>query len=91
MFKVYNINDMDEIAAWMTAMRLDGDNISINIKVKDHDDLNDINRRLYQSSNIDDKSDEVPQLESNEVIAVVGGVKFKFYVDADNQGQKPNL
>lgn len=90
MFKVYNINDMDEIAAWMTAMRLDGDNISINIKVKDHDDLNDINRRLYQSSNIDDKSDEVPQLESNEVIAVVGGVKFKFYVDADNQGQKPN-
>ena len=62
MFKVYNINDMDEIAAWMTAMRLDGDNISINIKVKDHDDLNDINRRLYQSSNIDDKSDEVPQL-----------------------------
>ena len=91
MFKVYNINDMDEIAAWMTAMRLDGDNISININVKDHDDLNDINRRLYQSSNIDDKSDEVPQLESNEVIAVVGGVKFKFYVDADNQGQKPNL
>lgn len=90
MFKVYNINDMDEIAAWMTAMRLNGDNISINIKVKDHDDLNDINRRLYQSSNIDDKSDEVPQLESNEVIAVVGGVKFKFYVDADNQGQKPN-
>lgn len=90
MFKVYNINDMDEIAAWMTAMRLDGDNISINIKVKDHDDLNDINRRLYQSSNIEDKSDEVPQLESNEVIAVVGGVKFKFYVDADNQGQKPN-
>ena len=90
MFKVYNINDMDAIAAWMTAMRLDGDNISINIKVKDHDDLNDINRRLYQSSNIDDKSDEVPQLESNEVIAVVGGVKFKFYVDADNQGQKPN-
>lgn len=90
MFKVYNINDMDEIAAWMTAMRLDGDNISININVKDHDDLNDINRRLYQSSNIDDKSDEVPQLESNEVIAVVGGVKFKFYVDADNQGQKPN-
>lgn len=90
MFKVYNINDMEEIAAWMTAMRLDGDNISINIKVKDHDDLNDINRRLYQSSNIDDKSDEVPQLESNEVIAVVGGVKFKFYVDADNQGQKPN-
>lgn len=90
MFKVYNINDMDEIAAWMTAMRLDGDNISINIKVKDHDDLNDINRRLYQSSNIDDKSDEVPQLESNEVIAVVGGVKFKFYVDANNQGQKPN-
>lgn len=90
MFKVYNINDMDEIAAWMTAMRLDGENISINIKVKDHDDLNDINRRLYQSSNIDDKSDEVPQLESNEVIAVVGGVKFKFYVDADNQGQKPN-
>lgn len=90
MFKVYNINDMDEIAAWMTAMRLDGDNISINIKVKNHDDLNDINRRLYQSSNIDDKSDEVPQLESNEVIAVVGGVKFKFYVDADNQGQKPN-
>lgn len=90
MFKVYNINDMDEIAAWMTAMRLDGDNISINIKVKDHDDLNDINRRLYQSSNIDDKSDEVPQLESNEIIAVVGGVKFKFYVDADNQGQKPN-
>lgn len=90
MFKVYNINDMDEIAAWMTAMRLDGDNISINIKVKDHDDLNDINRRLYQSSNIDDKSDDVPQLESNEIIAVVGGVKFKFYVDADNQGQKPN-
>lgn len=90
MFKIYNINDMDEIAAWMTAMRLDGDNISININVKDHDDLNDINRRLYQSSNIDDKSDEVPQLESNEVIAVVGGVKFKFYVDADNQGQKPN-
>ena len=90
MFKVYNINDMGEIAAWMTAMRLDGDNISININVKDHDDLNDINRRLYQSSNIDDKSDEVPQLESNEVIAVVGGVKFKFYVDADNQGQKPN-
>ena len=90
MFKVYNINDMDEIAAWMTAMRLDGDNISININVKDHEDLNDINRRLYQSSNIDDKSDEVPQLESNEVIAVVGGVKFKFYVDADNQGQKPN-
>ena len=90
MFKVYNINDMDEIAAWMTAMRLDGDNISINIKVKDHDDLNDINRRLYQSSNIDDKSDEVPQLESNEIIAVVGGVTFKFYVDADNQGQKPN-
>ena len=90
MFKVYNINDMDEIAAWMTAMRLDGDNISINIKVKDHDDLNDINRRLYQSSNIDNKSDEVPQLESNEIIAVVGGVKFKFYVDADNQGQKPN-
>ena len=90
MFKVYNINDMDEIAAWMTAMRLDGDNISINVKVKDHDDLNDINRRLYQSSNIDDKSDEVPQLESNEIIAVVGGVKFKFYVDADNQGQKPN-
>lgn len=90
MFKVYNINDMDEIAAWMTAMRLDGDNISINIKVKDHDDLNDINRRLYQSSNIDDKSDEVPQLESNEIIAVVGGVKFKFYVDANNQGQKPN-
>ncbi len=90
MFKVYNINDMDEIAAWMTAMRLDGDNISINIKVKDHDDLNDINRRLYQSSNIEDKSDEVPQLESNEIIAVVGGVKFKFYVDADNQGQKPN-
>lgn len=90
MFKVYNINDMDEIAAWMTAMRLDGDNISINIKVKDHEDLNDINRRLYQSSNIDDKSDEVPQLESNEIIAVVGGVKFKFYVDADNQGQKPN-
>lgn len=90
MFKVYNINDMEEIAAWMTAMRLDGDNISINIKVKDHDDLNDINRRLYQSSNIDDKSDEVPQLESNEIIAVVGGVKFKFYVDADNQGQKPN-
>lgn len=90
MFKVYNINDMDEIAAWMTAMRLDGDNISINIKVKNHDDLNDINRRLYQSSNIDDKSDEVPQLESNEIIAVVGGVKFKFYVDADNQGQKPN-
>lgn len=90
MFKVYNINDMDEIAAWMTAMRLDGDNISINIKVKNHDDLNDINRRLYQSSNIDDKSDEVPQLESNEVIAVVGGVKFKFYVDANNQGQKPN-
>lgn len=90
MFKVYNINDMDEIAAWMTARRLDGDNISINIKVKDHDDLNDINRRLYQSSNIDDKSDEVPQLESNEVIAVVGGVKFKFYVDANNQGQKPN-
>lgn len=90
MFKVYNINDMDEIAAWMTAMRLDGDNISININVKDHDDLNDINRRLYQSSNIDDKSDEVPQLESNEVIAVVGGVKFKFYVYADNQGQKPN-
>ena len=90
MFKVYNINDMDEIAAWMTAMRLDGDNISININVKDHDDLNDINRRLYQSSNIDDKSDEVPQLESNEIIAVVGGVKFKFYVDADNQGQKPN-
>ena len=90
MFKVYNINDMDEIAAWMTAMRLDGDNISININVKDHDDLNDINMRLYQSSNIDDKSDEVPQLESNEVIAVVGGVKFKFYVDADNQGQKPN-
>lgn len=90
MFKVYNINDMEEIAAWMTAMRLDGENISINIKVKDHDDLNDINRRLYQSSNIDDKSDEVPQLESNEVIAVVGGVKFKFYVDADNQGQKPN-
>ena len=90
MFKVYNINDMDEIAAWMTAMRLDGDNISINIKVKDHDDLNDINRRLYQSSNINDKSDEVPQLESNEIIAVVGGVKFKFYVDADNQGQKPN-
>ena len=90
MFKVYNINDMDEIAAWMTAMRLDGENISINIKVKDHDDLNDINRRLYQSSNIDDKSDEVPQLESNEIIAVVGGVKFKFYVDADNQGQKPN-
>lgn len=90
MFKVYNINDMDEIAAWMTAMRLNGDNISINIKVKDHDDLNDINRRLYQSSNIDDKSDEVPQLESNEIIAVVGGVKFKFYVDADNQGQKPN-
>lgn len=90
MFKVYNINDMDEIAAWMTAMRLDGDNISINIKVKDHDDLNDINKKLYQSSNIDDKSDEVPQLESNEVIAVVGGVKFKFYVDADNQGQKPN-
>ena len=90
MFKVYNINDMDEIAAWMTAMRLDGDNISINIKVRNHDDLNDINRRLYQSSNIDDKSDEVPQLESNEVIAVVGGVKFKFYVDADNQGQKPN-
>ena len=90
LFKVYNINDMDEIAAWMTAMRLDGDNISINIKVKDHDDLNDINRRLYQSSNIDDKSDEVPQLESNEIIAVVGGVKFKFYVDADNQGQKPN-
>ena len=90
MFKVYNINDMDEIAAWMTAMRLDGDNISINIKVKDHDDLNDINRRLYQSSNIDDKSDEVPQLESNEIIAVVGGVKFKFYVDADNQEQKPN-
>lgn len=90
MFKVYNINDMDEIAAWMTARRLDGDNISINIKVKDHDDLNDINRRLYQSSNIDDKSDEVPQLESNEVIAVVGGVKFKFYVDANNKGQKPN-
>lgn len=90
MFKVYNINDMDEIAAWMTAMRLDGDNISINIKVKDHDDLNDVNRRLYQSSNIDDKSDEVPQLESNEIIAVVGGVKFKFYVDANNQGQKPN-
>lgn len=90
MFKVYNINDMDEIAAWMTAMRLDGDNISINIKVKDQDDLNDINRRLYQSSNIDDKSDEVPQLESNEIIAVVGGVKFKFYVDANNQGQKPN-
>lgn len=90
MFKVYNINDMDEIAAWMTAMRLNGDNISINIKVKDHDDLNDINRRLYQSSNIDDKSDEVPQLESNEIIAVVGGVKFKFYVDANNQGQKPN-
>ena len=90
MFKVYNINDMEEIAAWMTAMRLDGDNISINIKVKDHDDLNDINRRLYPSSNIDDKSDEVSQLESNEVIAVVGGVKFKFYVDADNQGQKPN-
>lgn len=90
MFKVYNINDMDEIAAWMTVMRLDGDNISINIKVKDHDDLNDINRRLYKSSNIDDKSDEVPQLESNEIIAVVGGVKFKFYVDADNQGQKPN-
>ena len=90
MFKVYNINDMDEIAAWMTAMRLDGDNISININVKDHDDLNDINRRLYQSSNIDDKSDEVPQLESNEIIAVVGGVKFKFYVDANNQGQKPN-
>ena len=90
MFKVYNINDMDEIAAWMTAMRLDGENISINIKVKDHDDLNDINRRLYQSSNIDDKSDEIPQLESNEIIAVVGGVKFKFYVDADNQGQKPN-
>ena len=90
MFKVYNINDMDEIAAWMTAMRLDGDNISINIKVKDHDDLNDINRRLYQSSNIDDKSDEVPQLESNEIIAVVGGVKFKLYVDADNQGQKPH-
>ena len=90
MFKVYNINDMDEIAAWMTAMRLDGDNISINIKVKDHDDLNDINRRLYQSSNIEDKSDEVPQLESNEIIAVVGGVKFKFYVDANNQGQKPN-
>ncbi len=90
MFKVYNINDMEEIAAWMTAMRLDGENISINIKVKDHDDLNDINRRLYQSSNIDDKSDEVPQLESNEIIAVVGGVKFKFYVDADNQGQKPN-
>ena len=90
MFKVYNINDMDEIAAWMTAMRLDGDNISINIKVKDHDDLNDTNRKLYESSNIDDKSDEVPQLESNEVIAVVGGVKFKFYVDADNQGQKPN-
>ena len=90
MFKVYNINDMDEIAAWMTAMRLDGDNISINIKVKDQDNLNDINRRLYQSSNIDDKSDEVPQLESNEIIAVVGGVKFKFYVDADNQGQKPN-
>ena len=90
MFKVYNINEMDEIAAWMTAMRLDGDNISINIKVKDHDDLNDINRRLYQSSNIDDKSDEVPQLESNEIIAVVGGVKFKFYVDANNQGQKPN-
>ena len=90
MFKVYNINDIDEIAAWMTAMRLDGDNISINIKVKDHDDLNDINRRLYQSSNIDDKSDEVPQLESNEIIAVVGGVKFKFYVDANNQGQKPN-
>ena len=90
MFKVYNINDMDEIAAWMTAMRLDGDNISINIKVKDHDDLNDINRRLYQSCNIDDKSDEVPQLESNEIIAVVGGVKFKFYVDEDNQGQKPN-
>ena len=90
MFKVYNINDMDEIAAWMTAMRLDGDNISINIKVKDHDDLNDINRRLYQSSNIDEKSDEVPQLESNEIIAVVGGVKFKFYVDANNQGQKPN-
>ena len=90
MFKVYNINDMDEIAAWMTAMRLDGDNISINIKVKNHDDFNDINRRLYQSSNIDDKSDEVPQLESNEVIAVVGGVKFKFYVDANNQGQKPN-
>ena len=90
MFKVYNINDMDEIAAWMTAMRLDGDNISININVKDHDDLNDINRRLYQSSNIDDKSDEVPQMESNEVIAGVGGVKFKFYVDADNQGQKPN-
>ena len=90
MFKVYNINDMDEIAGWMTAMRLDGDNISINIKVKDHDDLNDINRRLYQSSNIDDKSDEVPQLESNEIIAVVGGVKFKFYVDANNQGQKPN-
>lgn len=90
MFKVYNINDMEEIAAWMTAMRLDGENISINIKVKDHDDLNDINRRLYQSSNIDDKSDEVPQLESNEVIAVVGGVKFKFYVDAYNQGQKPN-
>lgn len=90
MFKVYNINDMDEIAAWMTAMRLDGDNISINIKVKDHDDLNDINRRLYQSSNIDDKSDEVPQLESNEIIAVVCGVKFKFYVDANNQGQKPN-
>ena len=85
MFKVYNINDMDEIAAWMTAMRLDGDNISINIKVKDHDDLNDINRRLYQSSNIDDKSDEVPQLESNEIIAVVGGVKFKFHVDADNK------
>ena len=90
MFKVYNINDMDEIAAWMTAMRLDGDNISINIKVKDHDDLNDINRRLYQSSNIEDKSDEVPQLESNEIIAVVGGVKFKFYVDANNQGQKLN-
>ena len=90
MFKVYNINDMYEIDALMTAMRLDGDNISINIKVKDHDDLNDINRRLYQSSNIDDKSDEVPQLESNEIIAVVGGVKFKFYVDADNQGQKPN-
>lgn len=34
MFKVYNINDMDEIAAWMTAMRLDGDNISININVR---------------------------------------------------------
>lgn len=89
MFKVYNINDMEEIAAWMTARRLDGDNISINIKVKDHDDLNDINRRLYQSSNINEKDDEIPQLESNEIIAVVGGVKFKFYVDARNQGQKP--